>query len=57
MGLKIIVIAAMLTAIASSGHAFAREHQTHDGLSATAQIITIRKAKTIRLSLPRGAQG
>ena len=57
MGTKILILAAMLVAIASSGQAFAREHQTHDGLLATAQVITIRKATAIRLSQPRGTQG
>ena len=56
MGTKILILAAMLVAIASSGQAFAREHQTHDGLLATAQVITIRKALTIRLSKPRDAR-
>ena len=53
MGLKILAIAAVLGLIATSGHAFAREHQTHDGLTATSIVIALRKAKSIKLKQQR----
>ena len=53
MGLKIIIVAAALGLIATSGHAFAAERQIFDGLAKSGQTITINKANTIRLTPPK----
>jgi hypothetical protein len=53
MGTKVMIIAAMLGMIASSGLAFAYAPQSRDGLSTTGLTLTIRKAKTIRLVQPQ----
>lgn len=53
MGTKILIIAAMLYAIASSGHAFAFEPTSRDGLTKSIEIIVVRKAKAIHLALPK----
>jgi hypothetical protein len=53
MGLKVIIVAAALGLIATSGHAFAVERQMFDGLATSGQVIAISKAKTIRLAPPK----
>ena len=52
MGTKVIIIAAIFGMIASSGFAFAYEPSSRDGILKSGEVITIRKAATIRLVLP-----
>jgi hypothetical protein len=53
MGLKIIIVAAALGLIATSGHAFAVERQMFDGLAKSGQVIAVSKANAIRLTPPK----